>query len=129
MLCVIFVIPLHCQNETRILIKNKTNMKPMNNKQEAAFAYLVLQFSFVRPLEQMLRNLNEGIYEYGSQQDMKVLNETLQDCVNVLLKAFNINLECPALEGAFSKENEQKFIKYFTLLKLKYQEYSDVIVL
>ena len=103
-------------------------MKPMN-KQEAAFAYLVLQFSFVRPLEQMLRNLNEGIYEYGSQQDMKVLNETLQDCVNVLLKAFNINLECPALEGAFSKENEQKFIKYFTLLKLKYQEYSDVIVL
>lgn len=104
-------------------------MKPMNNKQEAAFAYLVLQFSFVRPLEQALRNLNEGIYEYGNQQDMKVLNETLQDCVNALLKALNINLECPALEGTFSKENEQKFIKYFTLLKQKYQEYSDVIEL
>lgn len=104
-------------------------MKPMNNKQEAAFAYLVLQFNFVRPLEQALCNLNDGIYEYGSQQDMKVLNETLQDCVNALLKALNIDLECPALDGTFSKENEQKFIKYFTLLKQKYQEYSDVIEL
>lgn len=103
-------------------------MKPMN-KQEAAFAYLVLQFSFVRPLEQVLNNLNEGIYEYGSQQAMNFLNETLQDCVNTLLNALNIDLKCPAFEGTFSKENEQKFIKYFTLLKQKYQEYSDVIEL
>ena len=103
-------------------------MKPMN-KQEAAFAYLVLQFNFVRPLEQTLNNLNDGIYEYGSQQAMNFLNETLQDCVNALLNALNINLECPTLEGTFSKENEQKFIKYFTLLKQKYQEYSDVIEL
>ena len=104
-------------------------MKPMNNKQESAFAYLVLQFSFVRPLEKVLCNLNDGIYEYGSQQAMNFLNETLQDCVNALLNALNIDLECPALEGTFSKENEQKFIKYFTLLKQKYQEYSDVIEL
>lgn len=71
-------------------------MKPMN-KQEASLAYLTLQFSFVRPLELVLRNLNEGIYEYGNQQDMNFLNETLQDCVNALLNALNINLECPAL--------------------------------
>ena len=32
MLCVIFVIPLHCQNETRILIKNNTNMKTLELK-------------------------------------------------------------------------------------------------
>nr|DAK37176.1 MAG TPA: hypothetical protein [Caudoviricetes sp.] len=103
-------------------------MKPMN-KQEASLAYLTLQFSFVRPLELVLRNLNEGIYEYGNQQDMNFLNETLQDCVNALLNTLNIDIECPALEGTFSKENEQKFIKYFTLLKQKYQEYSDVIEL
>ena len=104
-------------------------MKPMNKKQDAAFAYLMLQFGFVRPLEQTLNNLNEGIYKYGSNQAMKVLNETLQDCVNCLLNALNIDLKCPALEGTFSKENEQKFIKYFTMLKQKYQEYSDVIEL
>ena len=103
-------------------------MKPMN-KQEAAFTYLVLQFNFVRPLEKVLCNLSDGIYEYGSQQAMNFLNETLQECVNALLNALNIDLECPALEGTFSKENEQKFIKYFTLLKQKYQEYSDVIEL
>ena len=34
-------------------------MKPMN-KQEAALAYLTLQFSFVRPLEKVLCNLKRG---------------------------------------------------------------------
>lgn len=82
-------------------------MKPMNDKQEAAFAYLVLQFSFVRPIELVLRNLNEGIYEYGNQQDMNFLNETLQDCVNALLNALNINLECPPLRVPSQKKTNK----------------------
>lgn len=39
MLCVIFVIPLHCQNETRVLIKNKTNMKTLELKDLKAGKY------------------------------------------------------------------------------------------
>ena len=82
-------------------------MKPMNDKQEAAFAYLVLQFSFVRPIELVLRNLNEGIYEYGNQQDMNFLNETLQDCLMPYLIPPIFTLNAPPLRVPSQKKTNK----------------------
>ena len=74
------------------------------DKKEELYLYLGLQIGFVKPIEQVLENLKEGVYEYGSNEAMNVLNEKLQNLTNCLLTALKINVKCPKIEGTFTKE-------------------------
>ena len=45
------------------------------DKKEELYLYLGLQIGFIKPIEQVLKNLKEGVYEYGSDEAMNILNE------------------------------------------------------
>ena len=67
MLCVIFVISLRCQNETRILIKNKTNMKALEKKQEPQifFEWCYNNYEVRTKLELKGRGIKKSEYTEG----------------------------------------------------------------
>ena len=58
------VLPLHCQNETRILIKNKTNMKAVEKKQEPQifFEWCYSKFEVRTKLELKGRGITKSEY-------------------------------------------------------------------
>lgn len=97
------------------------------DKKEELYLYLGLQIGFIKPIEQVLKNLKEGVYEYDSDEAMNILNEKLQNLTNCLLTALKINVKCPKIEGTFNKENEKKFIKYFSFLQEQYNNYSKIL--
>lgn len=116
----------------RQIIRTSNNIKHINsmkalNKQQETYLYLVLQFRFIKPIENMLENLNDGTYKYGDSQAMKTLNETLQECVNCLLECYNIKMSCPQVKGKLNRESKEQFIKYFNQLKEVYQDYANAL--
>lgn len=118
---------MHRQNDrTSNNIKHINSMKALNKQQET-YLYLVLQFRFIKPIENMLENLNDGTYKYGDSQAMKTLNETLQECVNCLLECYNIKMSCPQVKGKLNRESKEQFIKYFNQLKEVYQDYANAL--
>ena len=101
-------------------------MKSLSKKQET-YLYLSLQFRFIKPIEKMIENLNSGTYQYGDNQAMKILNETLQESVNCLLECYNIKMSCPQIKGTLNKESKEQFIKYFNQLKEVYQDDANAL--
>jgi hypothetical protein len=97
------------------------------DKKEELYLYLGLQIGFIKPIEQVLKNLKEGVYEYGSDEAMNILNEKLQNLTNSLLTALKVDVKCPKIEGTFTKENEKKFIKYFSFLQEQYNNYLNIL--
>ena len=101
-------------------------MRSLNNQQEN-YLYLALQFRFIKPIEKMLENLSDGTYQYGDNQAMKILNETMQECINCLLECYSIKVSCPQIKGELNKESKEQFIKYFNQLKEVYQDYANAL--
>lgn len=80
--------------------------------------YLLLEFCYIRPLHNIVKNLEDNIY---NDSDMDFLNSELKKYTEVAVKGVQIdlgkfNIPETGVGGNLNQENKKRFLKYFTIL-------------